>query len=68
MRGCACGSRSTCPLPTANPEPIPNHPGPEPEPDPNPNQVDLSPLDGFPLWEQEVHDQLHACYAELSQV
>ena len=31
-------------------------------------QVDLTPLDGFPLWEREVHDQLHACFAELSEV
>ena len=31
-------------------------------------QVHLAHLDGFPLWERQVHDQLHACYAELSEV
>ena len=31
-------------------------------------QLDMFGLYGFPLWEQEVHDQLHANFAELSSI
>ena len=64
-----CPNRSFSCTPNPNLSPNPSlNPCRSPDRRPGPKQVDLTPLDGFPLWERDVHDQLHACFAELSEV